>query len=846
MKKLLKKFAGFTTVLALLLSLMPTGVFADDTITNLGFGHENMIFSQTAEGETQYQIGSADPILYTGTIRLTGNGNVTILVESGEHDIILNGVTIDLSRSAGACAFEIKAGATANLIIENSFVLKSGSGKAGLQVNEGAILNLTGSGLIGPSYVHGGAGAAGIGGGNGGNAGTINISDISIREIIGGTGGAGIGGGDGGNGGNITISGSADIDKLQGGTDAAGIGGGNGGDGGTINISADVKAYAGVNAAGIGGGYGGDSGIINISAGTVTAIADSHALDSDPSNDEYAGAGGAGIGGGVGGSGNAITISGGDITATGGSGSAGIGGGGSSVGGNGGTINILGGTVTATGGGNSSLSAPGIGSGFGKNTGDVTISGGYVVATGNGSSGYRYGISSATFSTNYTKSDGTTVIGNAFIDVTGSVVDAVTGEHTFIYDTSGKAGWSGVIFEGNNGLVYGSPTISTNSIIETGKTLTIENDKTLTIAANTVLENYGTITNDGTLVGAGSLLDSGGTFQTNVLKAEYITGVNDRYVYKGSNVTVNHSITGPTFFGKVFNVIGWTGAIQKYDAGVWSTSAVDSVGDYRVIYTHSSSTAVTKEFTVAAPNTETDITALTIPNQVGTATIDATNHTVAITMPYGTDKTSLTPTITLSDGASVSPASGTAQDFTNAVSYTVTAENGTTTQNWIVIVTNEPLKITDGVNQSVQPGQSFSVTSNDDFTNFDRLEITLQGQTTPIVLLSAPQTSNENASVISGSIIATLNSTYTATLPVGIHTVTIHSTGGAATTQFAIVTATPVPVPSDPAISPLTGVYSTQTAENSNTTPFIALMLVSALGLTTLFLIRKKYMANQK
>ena len=54
----------------------------------------------------------------------------------------------------------------------------------------------------------------------------------------------------------------------------------------------------------------------------------------------------------------------------------------------------------------------------------------------------------------------------------------------------------------------------------------------------------------------------------------------------------------------------------------------------------------------------------------------------------GTSLSSLTPTIDLSAGATVSPNSGAAQDFSDgAVIYTVTAEDGSTTQAWDVTVT---------------------------------------------------------------------------------------------------------------------------------------------------------------
>jgi hypothetical protein len=66
--------------------------------------------------------------------------------------------------------------------------------------------------------------------------------------------------------------------------------------------------------------------------------------------------------------------------------------------------------------------------------------------------------------------------------------------------------------------------------------------------------------------------------------------------------------------------------------------------------------------------------------------IDADTKTVAVTVPYDTVVTSLVPTITVSSGASIDPASGEAQDFTNPVSYTVTAEDGST-ETWTVTVT---------------------------------------------------------------------------------------------------------------------------------------------------------------
>ncbi len=70
---------------------------------------------------------------------------------------------------------------------------------------------------------------------------------------------------------------------------------------------------------------------------------------------------------------------------------------------------------------------------------------------------------------------------------------------------------------------------------------------------------------------------------------------------------------------------------------------------------------------------------------VGPAFIDATNHTVVVQVFDGEDLTNLTPSIALSDNASVSPATGVMWDFSNQVTYTVTTEDGST-QEWFITV----------------------------------------------------------------------------------------------------------------------------------------------------------------
>ena len=58
--------------------------------------------------------------------------------------------------------------------------------------------------------------------------------------------------------------------------------------------------------------------------------------------------------------------------------------------------------------------------------------------------------------------------------------------------------------------------------------------------------------------------------------------------------------------------------------------------------------------------------------------INDTTGTITITLPYGTDLTALKPALTLKGAVSVSPASGATVNLSSPVTYTVTAEDGTT------------------------------------------------------------------------------------------------------------------------------------------------------------------------
>lgn len=299
--------------------------------------------------------------------------------------------------------------------------------------------------------------------------------------------------------GKLTTRYVAINDAAIGGNGVLNEAGGSGGSGGAITINGGIVEANSYYGAGIGGGgiirmtdgnvqrgdTGGSGGKITINSGTVTATGNN---------------GGAGIGGGYGangGSGGTITINGGTVTATSTDSGAAIGGGeGIFTGGSGGTITINGGYVEA-----SNQIGAGIGGGEGGadggSGGEITINGGSVIATGGSgagigggqgdghSGGGRYNFSSGSAGTFQTNN------GNAVIFASS------------IGDQSHKDDWSGIIFEGDEGKVYGNPTLADDLTIPENKALDIPSGKTLTV--NSTITVQGTLTNNGTIIGSGSI-----------------------------------------------------------------------------------------------------------------------------------------------------------------------------------------------------------------------------------------------------------------------------------------------------------------------------------------------------
>ena len=81
---------------------------------------------------------------------------------------------------------------------------------------------------------------------------------------------------------------------------------------------------------------------------------------------------------------------------------------------------------------------------------------------------------------------------------------------------------------------------------------------------------------------------------------------------------------------------------------------------------------------VAAKSSAKALSSFTFGSLSPAVTATVSGNSVMATVPFGTNVTALAPTISLSDKATVSPASGVAHNFSNSVNYTVTAEDGST------------------------------------------------------------------------------------------------------------------------------------------------------------------------
>lgn len=128
---------------------------------------------------------------------------------------------------------------------------------------------------------------------------------------------------------------------------------------------------------------------------------------------------------------------------------------------------------------------------------------------------------------------------------------------------------------------------------------------------------------------------------------------------------------------------------------------------------------------VAPGRTDTEVLAMNVANEVGTEMIDDYAKRISAKVLYDSTLV-LAPSFTLSAGASIAPV--VAQDFgTGFKFYTVTAEDGTTTAQWRVGITN------DIANDQVE----ILAFDHDSLVDFQRMDTTIYGYVTVNTNLTA-------------------------------------------------------------------------------------------------------------
>ena len=147
------------------------------------------------------------------------------------------------------------------------------------------------------------------------------------------------------------------------------------------------------------------------------------------------------------------------------------------------------GSLAAAGGSN----AAGIGGGSGSAGGIISINGGIVTATGgSNAAGIGGGSGGAGGTIN-------TIGGNAVVFASSIQPELPTGSNL------GPA----IVFNGNNGTLYGDFTLEQDVTFAAGRILTIPAEGGLTIPSGVTLTNNGTINNSGTITGRENITGSG-------------------------------------------------------------------------------------------------------------------------------------------------------------------------------------------------------------------------------------------------------------------------------------------------------------------------------------------------
>jgi len=310
----------------------------------------------------------------------------------------------------------------------------------------------------------------------------------------------------------------------------------------------------------------------------------------------------------------------------------------------------------------------------------------------------------------------TTTILNYLSSATQTLSGAISGAGSLSVGGGGTVTLSGVsTFAGNTTIAAGSALVLASTTGDYKFTVTDTTTNKITGGGTATLNGKFTIDSSAVTVTSGSwtLVDAttksfGGTFNLAGFTGP-VSNVHTK-VIGGQNWTFNTTtgVLGLTSKAIItsFGIPGSTGVINQVAKTISLTvpygTSLSTLAPTFTLTTGTcnpvSGVAPSPSFAAANPATYTVTDGATVNNYavtvsvtpasslkdiltcdfgaLGAATITGTS--IVLTVPPSQAVTALAPTFTISQFATVSPASGSTQNFTNPVTYTVTAQNGTT------------------------------------------------------------------------------------------------------------------------------------------------------------------------
>ena len=359
----------------------------------------------------------------------------------------------------------------------------------------------------------------------------------------------------------------------------------------------------------------------------------------------------------------------------------------------------------------------------GEHTITLSVEGGSLTASGSTGISFDSASSDTVSATNLTVSNNAIVRAN---DV-GSNISGV--ELAIGADNSSSGG---IVFDGDEGTVYGSVTLQEDLTIERGQTLDIPSGASLTIDSGVTLNNEGTVTNSGTLTNNGKIENSGtlpSDIKGNVPPSITTTSLVDGTVNTAYSATLEAS-GNPTSWGITDGSLPTNFTLNA------------STGEISGTLT----TAETSTFTVTATNdygSDSQELTLTIDAQTNVPVASVTLNKSSLSLEVGTSET-LTATV-LPDNATNKAVTWSSNDSTVATvdesGKVIAVKAGTAT----ITVTTVEGNYTDSCTVTVTAQPSYSIAASPATLNFGSID---DGQAAPAAqTVTITNTGNQSVTV---------------------------------------------------------------------------------------------------